>query len=99
MIVTFDIADGAFEFFTDRQWKMRVEQWREMMLNDGYEFAEDMDEEEMFDEMDRDPVFINGIACFDAYDALEAGKQTPAGKHIVISTIKLNTDDITIQKS
>ena len=62
MIVTFDIADGAFEFFTDRQWKMRIEQWREMMLNDGYEFAEDMDEEEHDEEHD-DPDQNRRLPC------------------------------------
>ena len=47
MIVTFDISDGGFEFFTDRQWAMRIDQWRTMLLSDGYEFAEDMDVEEI----------------------------------------------------
>jgi hypothetical protein len=42
----------------------------------------DMEDEEFFDEMDSNPVFINGIPCFNEHDALEAGKQTPPGQHI-----------------
>ena len=64
MIVTFDIADGAFEFFTDRQWKMRIEQWREMLLNDGYEFAEDMDAEEIVECQWGEELFFDEVPDF-----------------------------------
>ena len=64
MIVTFDIADGAFEFFTERQWKMRIEQWREMLLNDGYEFAEDMDEDEIVECQCGEELFFDQVPDF-----------------------------------
>ena len=42
------------------------------------------DEEEIYNEANQEPVcWVNGVACFNEDDALEAGKQTPAGKHIV----------------
>ena len=64
MIVTFDIADGAFEFFTERQWKMRVQQWRESLLEDGYELAEDMDEEEVIECTYGNELFFDEVPDF-----------------------------------
>jgi len=50
-----------------------------------------MEEEEMYDEINPEPVilcWVNGVPCYNEEDAMEAGKQTPAGKHIVF---KLNS--------
>jgi hypothetical protein len=64
MIVTFDIADGAFEFFTERQWKMRISQWREDLVEEGYEFAEDMDEEEVVECTCGNELFFDEVPDF-----------------------------------
>ena len=42
------------------------------------------EDEEFYEEWGDNPVFINGIPCFNEDDALEAGKQTPPGQHIVM---------------
>ena len=64
MIVTFEIADGAFEFFTERQWNMRVQQWRESLVEDGYEFAEDMDVEEVVECVYGNELFFDEVPDF-----------------------------------
>ena len=64
MIVTFNIADGDFEFFTERQWDMRVDQWREQLLNDGYEFAQDMDADELVECMYSEELFFDIVPDF-----------------------------------
>lgn len=64
MIVTFNIADGEFEFFTERQWNMRLDQWREQLLNDGYEFARDMDEAEIVECMYSEEMFFDIVPDF-----------------------------------
>lgn len=44
-----------------------------------------MEDEEFYpEEWGDNPVYINGIPCFNEDDALEAGKQTPPGQHIVM---------------
>jgi len=47
MIVTFDIADQAFSFYNEEEWRTLVEKWRYNLELDGYEFAEDMEVEEV----------------------------------------------------
>lgn len=49
MIVTFDIADQAFSFYNEEEWRILVEEWRYNLELDGYEFAEDMEVEEVVD--------------------------------------------------
>lgn len=49
MIVTFDIADQAFSFYNEEEWRILVEEWRYNLEVDGYEFAEDMEVEEVVD--------------------------------------------------
>jgi hypothetical protein len=61
MIVTFDIANGSFEFFTERQWQTRLDEWCEQLLNDGYEFALDMDAEEIVDFMYGEELFFDKV--------------------------------------
>jgi len=49
MIVTFDIADQAFSFYSEKEWHKIVERWRYNLEADGYEFAKDMEVEEVVD--------------------------------------------------
>jgi hypothetical protein len=64
MIVTFNIADGSFEFFTYRQWATRLDQWREQLLNDGYEFALAYDEDEIVEYMYGEELFFDIVPDF-----------------------------------
>lgn len=65
MIVTFSIADGEFEYFTYRQWQTRLDQWCEQLLNDGYEFALDMEAEEIVECMYGEEMFFDIVPSFD----------------------------------
>ncbi len=65
MIVTFNIADGEFEYFTYRQWQTRLDQWCEQLLNDGYEFALDMEAEEIVECMYGEEMFFDIVPSFD----------------------------------
>lgn len=65
MIVTFNIADGEFEYFTYRQWSTRLDQWCEQLLNDGYEFARDMEAEEIVECMYGEEMFFDIVPSFD----------------------------------
>ena len=69
MIVTFDISDGGFEFFTDRQWACRIHQWRTMLVDDGYEFAEDMDAEEVVECMHGNELMFDVVPDFSSTDS------------------------------
>lgn len=43
-----------------------------------------MDDEYIYEQARQEPVcWVNGVPCYNEWDAMEAGKQTPAGKHIV----------------
>ncbi len=64
MIVTFNIADGGFEYFTYRQWATRLDQWREQLLNDGYEFALAYDEDEIVECMYGEELFFDIVPDF-----------------------------------
>ena len=64
MIVTFDIANGGFEFFTERQWQTRLDEWCEQLLNDGYEFALDMDAEEIVECQCGEELFFDEVPDF-----------------------------------
>ena len=64
MIVTFDIAEGGFEFFTERQWQVRLDQWCEQLLNDGYEFALDMEAEEIVECIYGEELFFDIVPDF-----------------------------------
>jgi len=35
MIVTFDIADGSFDFYKDEEWENQLISWREELEADG----------------------------------------------------------------
>ncbi len=69
MIATFDIADGGFEFYTDRQWNTRIQQWRALLLDDGYEFAEDMDAEEIVEAMYGNELMFDVVPDFSSTDS------------------------------
>ena len=39
-IVTFDVADGEFDFYTKDQWEALIDEWRDELESEGY-YAED----------------------------------------------------------
>ena len=43
MIVTFDIADGSFDFYSEIEWESQLADWRQELADDGYEGAEFLD--------------------------------------------------------
>jgi|TARA_B110000914_G_C15496394_1_gene463494 hypothetical protein len=61
MIVTYDTADGCFDFYTDDQWDILIMQWREMLDEDG-ENVLDADEVEIFERIHGDEVFYDTLA-------------------------------------
>ena len=49
MGVTFDIADGTFEFYTDKMWEVQLQEWRDELEECGWEDVADMDAEELIE--------------------------------------------------
>jgi hypothetical protein len=47
MIVTFDIADGSFDYYTNEEWQNQLDTWREELEADDYEGAEAVDTDEL----------------------------------------------------
>ena len=45
MVVTYDISDASFEFYTEYEWENKVNEWRASLEADGYPVAGIMDEE------------------------------------------------------
>ena len=52
-VVTFDIANQSFDYYTMEQWNRQIEIWREEMLEDGFseEVLESADYEEVVELM------------------------------------------------
>ena len=46
MIVTFDIADGSFDFYSKKEWNNQLAEWRQELADDGFEGAEALDADE-----------------------------------------------------
>jgi len=51
MIVTFDIANGSFDYYTKVNWENQLTAWREELEADGYEGSEALNDEEVVDMM------------------------------------------------
>lgn len=58
MIVTYDIADGCFDFHTEDQWDILIKQWREMLEEDGKDVV-DLNEFDIFELIHGDEVFFD----------------------------------------
>ena len=61
MIVTFDIADGSFDYYTNEEWQNQLAEWRQELADDGYEGAEDVDAEELIEMVYGDELFFEEI--------------------------------------
>ena len=61
MIVTFDIADGSFDYYTNEEWQNQLDTWREELEADGYEGAEAVDAEELIEMVYGDELFFEEI--------------------------------------
>ena len=46
-VVTFDIADGSFDFYTNDMWNNQLSVWRQELEDNGYEGSEVLDAEEL----------------------------------------------------
>lgn len=62
MIVTFDIADGSFDFYSKKEWEAQLQAWRVELDDDGYEGSEALDAEELVEMMYRGDMFFDTVA-------------------------------------
>tara|TARA_B110000285_G_scaffold18774_1_gene18229 strand:- start:3012 stop:3215 length:204 start_codon:yes stop_codon:yes gene_type:complete len=61
MIVTFDIADGSFDYYTDEEWEIQLTEWRDLLDSDGFAGMESMDEAEVVDMMYGEEMFFEEV--------------------------------------
>jgi hypothetical protein len=61
MIVTFDIADGSFDFYSKKEWEAQLQAWRVELDDDGYEGSESLDAEELVEMMYRGNMFFETV--------------------------------------
>jgi len=59
MIVTFDIADGSFDYYTNEEWQNQLAIWREELRTDGFEYGMDLDADEVVDMMYGEELFFS----------------------------------------
>jgi len=61
-VVTFDIANGTFDFYTKEQWNNQAQSWRDELFESGMiedrDIIEEMDEYEVVDCMWGEEVFV-----------------------------------------
>ncbi len=62
MIVTFDIADGSFDFYSKKEWEAQLQAWRVELDADGYEGSEALDAEELVEMMYGEEMFFDTVA-------------------------------------
>ena len=68
MIVTFDICRRWLRFLLQTG-ACRIHQWRTMLVDDGYEFAEDMDAEEVVECMHGNELMFDVVPDFSSTDS------------------------------
>jgi|TARA_B110000285_G_scaffold216928_1_gene264713 hypothetical protein len=61
MIVTFDIADGSFDYYSKEAWKTQLTSWRVELEADGYEGSEALDAEEVVEMMYGEEMFFDEV--------------------------------------
>ena len=61
MIVTFDIADGSFDFYSKKEWSNQLAEWRQELADDGYEGAEALDADELVEMMYGEEMFFETV--------------------------------------
>ena len=59
--VTFDIADGSFEFYSKEAWKVQIAEWRDDLETNGCEGVADMDYYEVVELIWGDEMFIDFV--------------------------------------
>ena len=64
-VVTFDIANGDFDFYTQEMWNNQVQNWRDELFESGMiedrDIVDGMDEEEVVECMYGEEVFVDYI--------------------------------------
>jgi len=65
MIVTFDIADKAFDFYSKKEWEDQLQAWRVELDDDGYEGSEALDAEELVELMYGNELMFEVVTMFD----------------------------------
>lgn len=62
-VVTFDIANGTFDYYTKDMWESQVQSWRDELFGSGMieDTVEEMDEYEVVECMWGEEVFIDYI--------------------------------------
>jgi hypothetical protein len=64
-VVTFDIANAAFDFYTQEMWNSQIESWRDELFESGMigdrDIVEEMDEYEIVECMWGEEVFVDYI--------------------------------------
>jgi len=64
-VVTFDIANGTFDFYTKEQWDNQVQEWRDELFGSNMiedrDIVDEMDEYEVVDCMWGEEVFVDCI--------------------------------------
>lgn len=58
-VVTFDISDQSFDYYTLEQWNRQIELWREELQDEG--MAEDLTDDEVVEAMYGDELFYDII--------------------------------------
>ena len=61
MIVTFDIGNGDFDYYTNEEWSNQLAEWRAELEADGYEGAEAVDAEELVEMTYGDELFFEEV--------------------------------------
>ena len=62
MIVTFDIGDGSFDFYSEIEWESQLADWRQELADDVYEGSEFLDEDELVEMMYGEEMFFDTVA-------------------------------------
>ena len=64
-VVTFDIANGTFDFYTKEQWDNQVQEWRDELFESNMiedrDIVDEMDEYEVVDCMYGEELFVDCI--------------------------------------
>ena len=62
MIVTFDIADGSFDFYSKKEWNNQLAEWRQELSDDGLGGdLEALDAEELVEMMYGEELFFDTV--------------------------------------
>ena len=65
-VVTFDVADGSFTFYSKESWEITIEEWRRELVIEGYLDAGDEEELDYYEVVELlwgDEMFIDFITA------------------------------------